>query len=148
MRERIGAAILAVGALAGCDQMEKIRAHKVWQARADELLQVQRDCNAKHVELQKALEVETWGRDGDYQLQREGREVRLWRALADGARDKSGRLLGRYCVLNPDPLQPSRCDAQQIKIGRILLDIEANDARFMAATNELMASIKSLQARE
>lgn len=136
MRKRISIAFVALAALPGCEWIEKVNDARARHARAEELLQVQRDCNAKTAELQKSLEVETWGRWKDYQLQREGREVHLWRALGD-TRDKDGNRHGTYCVLNPDPNQLWGCNAEQRKIGRILLEMEEVDKRFWAATNDL-----------
>jgi len=127
--ERVG--VLIALALVGCEQVEKIQAARAQQARANELLQIQRDLTAKRGELQKSLEGETWGRPNDYQLRRDGTKVQLWRSLGDVS-DKEGNRLGRICVLNPEPHEPWSCDAQQRKIGRILLDIEENDKRFFA----------------
>jgi len=137
--ERIGAALVALAALVGCEQIERIRENKAKQARSDELHQVQKDCMARTAELQKSLETETWGRAKDYQLQREGTEVWLWRSLGDGVVDQGGIQLGRICVLNPNPHQPDACDAQQLKIGRILLEMEEVDRRLLEATNALLA---------
>jgi hypothetical protein len=64
--ERIG--VLIALALVGCEQVEKIQAARAQHARANELLQMQRDLTAKRGELQKSLEGETWGRPNDYQL--------------------------------------------------------------------------------
>jgi hypothetical protein len=135
--ERIG--VLMALALVGCEQVERIQAARAYHARANELLQEQRDLTAKRLELQKSLESETWGRPNDYQLQRDGTKVRLWRAIGD-APDKEGKRLGRTCVLNPEPREPWSCDVQQRKIGRVLIEMEENDKRYWATieqSNEL-----------
>jgi hypothetical protein len=128
--ERTGV-LLVLTALAGCEQVDRIKAARAYHARADELLQAQRDLIAKRRELQKTLEEETWNRPKDYLLQREGTKIMLWRWNGDPP-DKEGNRQGRICVLNPEPREPYSCDVQQRKIGRILLDIEENDRRFDA----------------
>lgn len=132
--ERMGV-LLVLTAFAGCEQVDKIKAARAYHARAEELLQTQRDLTAKRGELQKALEGETWNRPKDYQLQREGTKIMLWRWSGDPP-DKGGNRQGRLCVLNPEPREPYSCDAQQRKIGRILNDIEENERRFEAVMKE------------
>lgn len=70
-----------------------MRENKAKQAHAERLLQVQKGCNARTAELQKDLETEIWGRRNDYQLQREGREVRLKRRLEMVSWTKRGNAL-------------------------------------------------------
>lgn len=80
-------------AFVDCEQNEKMRENKAKQAHAERLLQVQKGCNARTAELQKDLETEIWGRRNDYQLQREGREVRLKRRLEMVSWTKRGNAL-------------------------------------------------------
>ena len=130
-------AALALVTLTSCEQVAKVQEVRAKKARADELDKIQEDSNAKVADLRKALGAETWGRPGDYDLQRAGTEVRLWQSMGEGHTDVEGRQLGSYCVLNAQPRQPGACDAQRVKIGRLLLEIEEEDKRFYGAMDEL-----------
>ena len=142
VRGRVAAAaVLTTVSLAGCERVAEFQAGRARHARAEELLRVQRESTAQRAELQKSLHQETWGRVNDYQLQRDGREIRLWRAN-EGGQDTNGKRMGVYCILNTEGPHPWGCNEQQRKLGRILLDVEESDRRFNAATDELLTPIK------
>jgi len=124
---------------AGCEAIARIEDTRERKARSDALLKVQTDSNARTAALRKELAQTTWGRTDDFQLQRDGTTVWLWRSGGDAAKDKDGTQLGtRICILNPYPNQVGACKADETKIGRILFEIEEEDKRFYGATDDLL----------
>jgi hypothetical protein len=126
---------LLLVAFAGCQQVETFKAARVYNARVVQIRQSQDALIAKGRELQKALETETWNRPKDYQLQKDGNKVKLWR-WSGGPPDKDGNRQGRICVLNPEPQESYSCNGEQRKIGLILLDIEETDRLFVEGIKE------------
>ena len=135
--QAVGIGLALIGAT-GCESVAKIQDVREKEARSDALRKVQTDSNARRDALLKELDQATWGQPNEYQLQREDTMVWLWRANRGEPKNADGVRQGSVCALNPYPNQLGACKENEVKIGRILFDMEDADKRMMDATGQLM----------